>query len=234
MYIQIEKELLVLKNSEKAKILQGFFKTGKWTYGEWDIFLWITVPQQRQIVKKYFKEVDLDEIQKLLKSKYHEFRMVWLLCLVYKYENFKIEKNQKEIFNFYINNLKYVNSWDLVDLTCPKIVGDYLLDKNKDMLYYFAKDKNMWIQRISIVSTMTFIKKWLFEDTIKIAEILLNHKHDLIHKAVWWMLREVGKKDLEILETFLDKHYNKMPRTMLRYSTEKFDEKKRKYYLMKK
>jgi len=277
MYKQIEKKLLNLTNPEKAKILQRFFKTGKWEYGEWDVFLWITMPEQRKIVKKYFREIGFDDIQSLLESKYHEFRMVWLLFLVAKYEytsfinkyKHKIppvslysttslnkggqeqksadELNQdtiypnptanwgceEKIFDFYLKNLEYVNNRDLVDVTCPKIIWDYLLDKDKSILYKFAESENMWIQRIAIISTMTFIKSWKLDDSIKISEILLNHKHDLIHKAVWWMLREIGKKNESVLIKFLDENFDKMSRTTLRYAIEKFDEIKRKHYLSK-
>ncbi|HRX64229.1 MAG TPA: DNA alkylation repair protein [Candidatus Absconditabacterales bacterium] len=233
MYSQIKKELLALQNSEKAGILQGFFKTGKGEYGEGDVFLGITMPQQRQVVKKYFKEISFDDIQKLLESKYHEFRMSGLLCLVYKYEFEKDETREKNIFDFYVKNLEYVNNWDLVDVTCPKIIGDYLLDKEKDILYNFAKSENMWIQRVAIVSTWTLIKNGQLKDTIKLAEILLDHEHDLIHKAVGWMLRELGKKDKCLLEKFLEKNVKLMPRTMLRYSIERFGDQERKFWLNK-
>lgn len=245
MYKQIEKEILSLKNLEKAKILRWFFKTGKWDYGEWDVFLGITMLEQRKLIKKYFREVSFEDIQRLLESKYHEFRMVWLLFLVAKYESIKKTNKipptplpkggyKKNIFDFYVKNIEYVNNWDLVDVTCPKIVWDYLLDKDKSILYDFAKSENMWMQRIAIVSTWIFIRNWQFEDTLNLAEILINHKHDLIHKAVWWMLREIWKKDELVLVSFLDKNIKKIPRTTLRYSIERFDENKRKYYLLKK
>ena len=230
MYKHIENELLKLKNPNKVKILQSFFKTWKWEYGEWDIFLWITVPQQRNLVKKYWEDISLEDIQKLLKNQYHEFRMTWLLFLVQKYEKSNSTEKNK-IFNFYLNNIKYVNSRDLVDLSCPKIIWDYLLTKNRKILYDFTKSENLRTQRIAIVSTYTFIKSWDFQDTIKISKLLLSHKHDLIHKAVWRMLREIGKKDENILINFLENNASKMSRTTLRYAIEKFNKEQRKHFL---
>ena len=142
-----------------------------------------------------------------------------------------MESEKKEIIDFYLSHLEYSNNWDLVDLVCYKMLWNYLLDKNREILYELAKDKNVWKQRVAIVSTMTFVKKWEFDDTLKISEMLLNHDHDLIHKAVWWLLREVWKKDEKVLKKFLDKYAGKMPRTMLRYAIEKLDEDERMYYL---
>jgi 3-methyladenine DNA glycosylase AlkD len=234
MYKNIINELENIKNPDKAKILSRFFKTWKWWYGEWDKFLWIPVPQQREIAKKYFKKSNLDDIENLLKSEYHEIRLTWLLILCYKYEfvtKRKLYNEQKNIIDFYLSHLEYCNNWDLVDLVCYKILWNYLLNKDKEILYDLAKDKNVRKQRIAIVSTMTFIKKWEFNDTLKISEMLLNHEHDLIHKAVWWLLREVWKKDEKVLKDFLDKYAKKMPRTMLRYAIEKLNEAEKKYYL---
>jgi len=234
MYKEIIQELEKLKNPDKAKILSRFFKTWKWEYGEWDKFLWIPVPPQREVSKKYFEKCSLDDIENLLKSEYHEIRMTWFLILCYKYElavKKKLSNEQKNIIDFYLSHLEYSNNRDLVDLVCYKILWNYLLNKDKKILYELAEDKNMWKQRVAIVSTMTFIKNWEFEDTLKISEILLNHKHDLIHKAVGWLLREVWKNDEKVLKDFLDKYANKMPRTMLRYAIEKLKESERKYYL---
>jgi len=230
----VQKELHKKSNKEKAKILQGFFKTKKGEYGEGDIFLGVVVPEQREIAKKY-QELNLIEIQKLLKSKYHEERLTALIILTYKYEKTKKETEKKEIYEFYLSNTKYINNWDLVDLSAPKIIGNYLLENKKylKILYSLAKSTNMWEKRISILATFPFIKNNEFEDSIKLSEIFLKEKHDLMHKAVGWMLREVGKKDEKVLTEFLDKHYKEMSRTMLRYSIEKFDEEKRKYYLKK-
>jgi len=226
MIIELRKDLEKLKNPEQAALLQGFFKTGKGQYGEGDIFLGIKVPEQRKLVKKY-KDLGLNEVQELINSKIHEERLIGLLILVEKY---KIG-NKKEIFEFYLKNAKQVNNWDLVDLTAPKISGDYLIDKERGILYKLAKSNNLWGKRIAIISTAAFIRNNDFNDTINISEILLKDKHDLIHKAVGWMLREVGKRDINILEKFLERHYQEIPRTMLRYAIEKFPEKRRKQFL---
>ena len=234
MYKEIIEDLEKLRNQDKAKILSRFFKTWKWEYWEWDKFLWIPVPPQREISKKHYEKCSLDDIEKLLKSEYHEVRLTGLLILCYKYElatKKKIINEQKNIIDFYLSHLEYSNNWDLVDLVCYKILWNYLLNKDRKILYELAEDENMWKQRVAIVSTMTFIKNWEFEDTLKISEILLNHKHDLIHKAVGWLLREVWKKDEKVLKEFLDKYANEMPRTMLRYAIEKLDDSERKYYL---
>lgn len=225
----LKKELRTLADLEKASILQRFFKTQKGEYGEGDIFLGITVPNTRRVAKKYM-DLKLSEIKKILYSKIHEERLCSLLILVDKFgKGNDLEKSK--VFEFYIKNAKQVNNWDLVDLSSPKIVGEYLLDKTKDILYKFAESKNLWEKRVSIISTFTFIKNHKYEDTFKIAEILMNDKHDLIHKAVGWMLREVGKRSLKDEERFLKKYSKKMPRTMLRYAIEKFPEEKRLEYL---
>ncbi len=230
LLIDLKKDLLKAANPEKAKILQRFFKTGQGEYGEGDLFLGITVPEQRKIAKKY-KELTFNEIQDLLNSKFHEHRLVSLLILIEKY---KKSKDKKQIFDFYLANTKNINNWDLVDLSCHKIIGDYLLDKDRAILYKLANSSALWEKRISIISTFAFINNKEYEDSFKIAEILLNDEHDLIHKAVGWMLREVGKRiSQEKEEEFLKKHYNKMPRTMLRYAIERFDERKKQFYLKK-
>jgi len=227
MLNKLIKELKSLENKKQAELLQGFFKTGKGQYGEGDIFLGIKVPVQRSVAKKYL-DLSLEDVQELINSGIHEHRLVGLLILV---ERFKKSEEKKEIFDFYLKNSRKINNWDLVDLSAHKIVGAFLLDKDRNILLEYAKSENLWEKRISIVATAMFISNNQFEDTIKISEILLNDSHDLIHKAVGWMLREVGKRDLEVLENFLKKHYKGMPRTMLRYSIEKFPEDKRKAYL---
>ena len=227
----IQKDLKKLANPEKAKILQGFFKTGKGQYGEDDIFLGIVVPEQRKVAKKY-SNLNLGEIKKLLSSKIHEHRLVSLFILANQYQ--KADKQtKKKIFNFYLKNAKNINNWDLVDLSAPNIVGDYLLNKDKSILYKLAKSKNIWEKRIAIMATFSFIRNNGFDATLKISEILLEDEHDLIHKAVGWMLRELGKRNQAIEEKFLKKYYKKMPRTMLRYAIERFSENKRKSYLGK-
>ena len=227
----IQKDLKKLANPEKAKILQGFFKTGKGQYGEDDIFLGIVVPEQRKVAKKY-SNLNLGEIKKLLSSKIHEHRLVSLFILANQYQ--KADKQtKKKIFNFYLKNAKNINNWDLVDVSAPNIVGDYLLNKDKSILYKLAKSKNIWEKRIAIMATFSFIRNNGFDATLKISEILLEDEHDLIHKAVGWMLRELGKRNQAIEEKFLKKYYKKMPRTMLRYAIERFSENKRKSYLGK-
>lgn len=224
------KELRLKANQEKAKILQGFFKTGKGEYGEGDIFLGVIVPESRKIAKKY-ASLKLEDVTTLLHSKIHEERLTALLILV---DKFQFGEGQDKIYNFYLKNTKYINSWDLVDLSADKIVGAYLSDKPKSILYKLAKSRNFWERRIAIISTFNFIKNNEFSETIKISEILLNDEHDLIQKAVGWMLREVGKRDLMAEEKFLKEYCKKMPRTMLRYAIEKFPERKRKMYLQNK
>ncbi len=229
MIEDLKRELSLYSDFEKANILQRFFKTGKGQYGEGDIFLGIIVPNTRKVAKK-FSDLPLSEIKEILYSKVHEERLCALLLLVEKF-NKANDLEQKKIFDFYIKNAQQANNWDLVDLSAPKIVGKYLLNKPKTILYKFAKSKNLWEKRISIVSTYTFIKAGEYKDTFKIAEILMNDKHDLIHKAVGWMLREVGKMSQKDEEKFLQKYYKKMPRTTLRYAIEKFPEEKRQKYL---
>ena len=228
-FSDIQKELRLYANENKVSNYQRFFKTAVGEYGEGDKFLGVTVPNIHIVAKK-FSSVTFDDIKKLLESPYHEERMLALFILVEQFEKGD-EELRKKIFNFYLKNRKGVNNWDLVDNSTYKIVGAYLADKPKDILYKYAKSRNLWNRRIAIVSTAYFIRQNSFDDTIAISEILLNDKHDLIHKAVGWMLREVGKRDVKILEKFLKKHYKNMPRTMLRYSIEKFSETQRKKYL---
>lgn len=223
-------ELLSVANPEKAQFLQRFFKTGKGQYAEGDVFLGIVVPITRNIVKN-IKALPLSEIQILLDSEYHEARLAGLLFLVQQFKKGKQEE-QKEIFDFYLANTHKANNWDLVDVTCRDVIGAFLLDKDdRNILYRLAESANLWDQRIAIVSTWIFIKHKQYNDTLALAEKLLNHKHDLMHKAVGWMLREVGKKDRNTLIDFLDKHHQYMPRTALRYAIEHFSNEKRVYYL---
>ncbi len=226
---ELKKTIRANANKDYAKTAQWFFKTGKGEYGEGDKFVGIRVPVLRKIGKQ-FRELDLEDLQSLLNSKIHEERLISLLILVDKY-NKADEKAKDIIYRFYKKNRKKINNWDLVDLSAPKIIGIHLLNRDKQILYKYAHSKNLWERRISIISTYSFIKNNDFNTTLEISGILLNDEHDLIHKAVGWMLREVGKQDLETLEKFLKPRYNKMPRTMLRYSIEKFPEKKRKKYL---
>ncbi len=231
MYKEIQKELEIKSSKERARVSQSFFKTGKGQYGEGDIFIGVTVPEQRKIAKKYAL-ASLKDIELLLKSTIHEHRLTALIILINQFRKAK-EVQKKEIFDFYMQNKKEVNSWDLVDLSAPSILGVYLLDKDKDILYELTQSSDLWEKRIAIVATLAFIRKNKFEDTLKISEIFLTEKQDLMHKAVGWMLREVGKKEERVLENFLKKHYKGMPRTMLRYAIEKFPQEKRKHYLQK-
>ncbi|MDD4996051.1 MAG: DNA alkylation repair protein [Patescibacteria group bacterium] len=228
--IKLKKELKRVANPKRAKTSQRFFKTGRGEYGEGDVFLGINTPQQRKIAAKY-NNLSLTEIKKLLKEKIHECRFIALVILIKKYQKVE-QKEKKQIFEFYLNNSKKINNWDLVDISAPKIIGDYLLDKkNKKILYQLAKSNNLWQKRIAILATFSFIKNNEFEHTFKISKLLFNDQHDLIHKAIGWMLREVGNKNQKQEELFLKKYSKQMPRTALRYAIEKFDEKKRKEYL---
>lgn len=229
MLTKLIKELQDARDPKQATLLQRFFKTGPGQYGEGDKFLGIKVPIQRVIAKKY-TGLNLVQLQKLLNSKVHEHRLVALLILVNKFKRSN-EKTKGDIFNFYLKNTKNINNWDLVDLTAHKIVGAFLDNKKRDKLYELAESKSLWEKRISIISCFWFIKDEDFIDALRISEILLNDSHDLIHKAVGWVLREIGKKDRVIEENFLKKHYKVMPRTMLRYAIEKFPEELRKKYL---
>ena len=235
---RLKRELKGFASPEQAKALQRFFKTGKGDYGEGDIFIGIKVGPQRSVAKKYATVLSIDETEKLLRSRIHEHRLVALFILIHKYKKAAKagdDKTKRKIYKLYLANTKHINNWDLIDLSAPSIVGDYLINSRKDkkILYKLAESKSLWERRISILSTFYFIKDGNFDDAIKIAELLVNDKHDLIHKAVGWMLREVGKRDQVVEERFLKRHYNTMPRTMLRYAIERFDERKRKFYMKK-
>ncbi|MEK7609711.1 MAG: DNA alkylation repair protein [Patescibacteria group bacterium] len=228
---EVKRELLKRANPIKAKLLSGFFKTGKGEYGEGDKFLGIMVPVQRIIAKK-FKDLPLNEVRKLINDQYHEVRLTGLLILIYKIKRAN-EVTHKTVTDFYLSNTKQINNWDLVDVTARDIVGGYLYDFNKDrkILYKLARSKNLWERRIATISTFYFIGKNDFSDSIRIAEILLTDNHDLIHKAVGWMLREMGKRDKKELIKFLKKHAREMPRTMLRYSIERLNLREKEKYM---
>ncbi len=225
----IKKEISLHKNPEKAKVLSGFFKTGKGEYGEGDLFLGLTVPESRRIAK-HFSQASRKDILMLLESPFHEERLIALLILMEQYKKGG-EKERKNIFNFYLQNTRFINNWDLVDVSCRDIVGAYLFEQDRSVLYELARSKSLWERRIAIVSTWYFISRNQFEDALAIAKILLGDSHDLIHKATGWMLREVGKRSEEVEEGFLEKHAWQMPRTMLRYAIERFPEQKRQGYL---
>jgi 3-methyladenine DNA glycosylase AlkD len=217
------------RNREKAIILQRFFKTGAGEYAEGDIFLGITVPRLRALAKQY-QGLAFKETLQLLKSRIHEERLLALLILILKYQKAGLAQKEK-IYKAYLGHSRYINNWDLVDVTAKRIIGDFLQDKDRAPLYRLARSGSLWERRIAILSTFHFIENNDFEDSLKIAKILISDPHDLIHKAVGWMLREVGKKDRDCEERFLKKYYPAMPRTMLRYAIERFPETKRQAYL---
>jgi len=225
---KIKKDLRKLAREEKISIYQNFFKTKKGQYGEGDIFIGVSVPNTRKIAEKY-KDSELSVIEKLLGSKIHEERLLGVLILVKKYQ----KTNDNKIFLFYKKHNKKINNWDLVDLSADKIIGHYYYNNINKMpeLFKLAKSNNLWEKRTSIVSTYYFIKNNNFKPTIIISELLLGDKHDLIHKAVGWMLREVGKRDKKTLLQFLNKNYAKISRTTLRYAIEKFPKSERLKYL---
>jgi len=225
----IRKKLQQLGSEEKAKVLKRFFKTGPGEYGEGDVFIGVGVPELRKLVKEH-PDITIEESVQLLKSRIHEERMLALLILVGKYSKGN-EALKKEIYELYLQNTKFINSWDLVDGSAHHIVGDFLMDKSKEPIYCLAKSNNLWERRIAILSTFCFVKYDNYLETLKISEILLTDEQDLIHKAVGWMLREIGKRDILTEEIFLKKYYKRMPRTMLRYAIEKFPESKRQKYL---
>jgi 3-methyladenine DNA glycosylase AlkD len=232
---QIIKELEKYGSPQRAKHSLRFFKTGKGQYGHGDLFYGASVPEMRIIAKKYFY-ISLGDVQKLLKNKYHECRLVALLILVDKYERSKTDSEKRALYEMYLKNTKYINNWDLVDLSAHKIVGAYIYNHLKTetkTLFKLAHSKDLWEKRIAIISTAYFIRENDFDATLNISDVLINDKHDLIHKAVGWMLREVGKRNQDVEEKFLKKYHKHMPRTMLRYAIEKFTEKEKKFYMKK-
>lgn len=226
---EIRTELNELASPEKAEILQRFFKTGPGQYGEGDVFLGVKVPELRKLVKKH-GGLPMADVRRLLKSKIHEERLLALLILVAAYRA-GTEATQKRIYELYLKNTRWINNWDLVDLSAEHIVGAYLADKSRKPLDELARSEMLWERRIAVLATFHYIKQGEFTPTLKIAKVLLRDREDLIHKAVGWMLREVGKRDLGTEEAFLKKHYQEMPRTMLRYAIERFPETKRQRYL---
>lgn len=242
MLKKLQKEIRSLQDLRKAKIYQRFFKTGKGEYGEGDVFLGLTVPQSRRIAAK-FRDLALRDLPLLLKSRYHEERFVAVLILVEKFRklDFRLRGNARErerIFRFYLQHTTQVNNWDLVDVSADKVVGEYLFSsshnpshRGRGVLERLARSQNVWERRIAIISTFYFIRQNKFDETLHISKLLLNDTHDLIHKAVGWMLREVGKRSLVTLENFLKKNCKKMPRTALRYAIERLPQRQRLAYL---
>ena len=221
----ITSELQALTNAEKREIFPRFFKTGKGEYGEGDRFLGVTVPNIRAISKQY-KNISLNEIRELIQSEWHEVRLCALLIMVEKSKK-KDETLRQQLFDLYLSQTDRINNWDLVDLSCRFIVGEYLLDRSRDILYQLAQSPLLWDNRIAIVSTYAFIRKGQLEDTYALSDLMLYHPHDLMHKAIGWMLREAGKRDPERLYDYVMSHRADMPRTMLRYAIEKFSPKER-------
>lgn len=229
MIFEILVRLENLSNEEKARTLQGFFKTGPGQYGEGDIFLGITVPVLRKLAGEY-PNASWETALTLLSHPVHEARLLALLLLIGAFHKGTSE-TRREIFDAYLENSRYINNWDLVDLSAPQIVGMHLADKERTRLVELTSSALLWERRIAIVATFHFIRNGEFTDTLRISDLLLQDREDLIHKAVGWMLREVGKRDHELLEAFLKDRHQVMPRTMLRYAIEKFPEEKRQKYL---
>ncbi len=228
---EVQARLRALAIPGKAQVLQGFFKTGPGEYGEGDVFLGVMVPQVRQVAREFSALPDR-EVERLLASPVHEERLTGLLVLVRRFEKGD-PSGRRRAHDLYRRHLRRVNNWDLVDLTAPNILGAYLLDRNRSVLDRLARSPNLWRRRIAIVATHAFIRRGEFADTLRIAGCLINDPEDLIHKAVGWMLREVGKRDVATLEGFLRTHCRRMPRTMLRYAIERFPESRRKAYLLR-
>ncbi len=226
-----QEELDTVSRPEKVKILSSFFKCGKGEYGEGDCFVGITVPDNRRISERYYM-LPFDSLSLMLNSDVHEYRLAALLALVKRYAKTKTPDERDTIVDFYLANTSHINNWDLVDLSAPKILGRHLLTlPSPTLLDRLAESDSLWEQRIAVVSTYTLIKGGRYDDTLRIAKRFLSHRHDLIHKAVGWMLREVGKMDIDILAGFLDKHATEMPRTMLRYAIEKMPQERRRHYM---
>lgn len=233
LHNQILEALQFLSSPEKKEFLPYFFKTGKGEYAEGDQFIGVVVPDSRKLVKEYWQKATLDDVQEILKSEFHEMRLVALLILVNKFEKSKDKTEQKKLVDFYLKNTKYINNWDLVDLSCYKLLGRYCFENRKDdILRELSNSDNMWEKRIAIVATMHHIKKGKsFDLTQELVLNNLNYPHDLMHKANGWLLREIGNKDEEVLLDFLKIHYQNMPRTTLRYAIEKLDEDLRQDFL---
>jgi 3-methyladenine DNA glycosylase AlkD len=218
-------------NPVKAAFLPKYFKAIPGGYGEGDSFMGISVPDQRVVAQIFYKEISLEELSELLKDGFHEPRMTALFMLVYKYEKLKEDSERKKYVDFYLAHLDGINNWDLIDSSCPQILGYYFFKREKSLFYELADSGNLWKQRIAMLSSLYWIKKGEFSDALALAEKLLNHPHNLMQKAVGWMLREIGNQDFDAEYEFLRKHYQSMPRTALRYAIEKFPEEMRQDFL---
>lgn len=229
------KEMTECADPSQVEGLSRFFKTGPGQYGEGDKFLGIKVPVTREVVRRVWKDVCEQALEECISSEYHEVRLASLLTLVEIFRHSKKDySRQRSCIDFYLSHTRYINNWDLVDLSCYPLLGEWLLDKERTLLYGLARNgRSIWEQRIGMVSTMAFVRRGQTADTYAIADILLHHPHDLIQKAVGWLLREAGKKDEEALKAYLEPRYRSMPRTMLRYAIEKFNDADRQRYLTK-
>ena len=230
MKISLKQALLQLANPERAIQATRFFKTGKGEYGEGDIFIGLSNPQVHALVKEHWKTTDMDDVEILINDPIHELRFAGLLVLVAQFPK-SSPFQQQEIIDFYLKNIRQINNWDLVDCSAYKILGKFLLNNDRQILYELANSGHLWSERVTVVSTLEFIRNGQFSDIFNLTEIFLSHPHDLMHKACGWMLREVGKRDELALDEFLDEHLKKMPRTMLRYAIERMEEGKRLRYL---
>lgn len=225
-------EIKKYQNADLAQHHSKFFQTHKGGYGEGDLFYGLKVPDVRKIVNLFHKDANLDDVEKLIKNPYHEVRLCVLFIMVAKFKKAS-EKEKELLVKIYLNNIEYINNWDLVDSSASYILGEYWFDKDLDDLWKLARSGYLWSERVSILTTFGFIKKDSYQTTLELCEFFLKHRHDLIHKATGWMLREIGKRDLTQLLKFLDKYHKVMPRTMLRYSIEKLPQDQRKFYMAK-
>lgn len=228
---KIRHELQLKANQEKATFLSRFFQVFPGGYGEGDKFLGVTVPEQHKVARTFYKEILPDELESLLRDSFHECRLTALFIMILKYEKAKTETEKEKLVESYLQNINYVNNWDLVDSSAHKLLGPHLENRERKLIYDLARSNQLWPQRIAILTTYHFIRYCDFDDTLKLSELLLHHEHDLIHKAVGWMLREVGNRDFQVEYNFLKRHYKNMPRTMLRYAIERFDPDLRKKIL---
>ena len=228
---QIKEKINTYVDEEKAAVLPRYFQAFEGGYGEGDQFIGVAVPNLRKVARSYYRYIEIIDVERLLNEPIHEYRLAALFILVYKFEKAKDGGEKKTIVDTYLRNMRSVNNWDLVDSSADKILGAFLFDKDKSILYDLARSSDLWKQRIAIISTFYFIKQNHFDDTLEIAKILLNHNHDLIHKGVGWMLREIGNRDFHVEFNFLKDNYKVMPRTMLRYAIEKFEPDLRQQFL---
>lgn len=227
----VKRELERYADPLRAQVVPRYFQAQPGGYGEGDLFWGVQVPNQRRIARQFYRQLSLEELELLLKDPIHECRFTALAMLVLKFQQAKTESEQREIVGLYLANADFVNNWDLVDTSADKILGAYLFSRDRDVLWELACSGHLWRQRISIIATFFFIRQGDFSETLRLAEFFLDHEHDLIHKAVGWMLREVGKRDFTVEYEFLKNHYHRMPRIMLRYATEKFAPELRKAFL---